>query len=292
MEQPDAGVVVVTWNALPWLEQCLDSVRGRETVVVDHGSTDGTVAFVHERYPDVRVIEQENKGMGGGNNAGMRVVGGRYFFLLNSDAWVKGDGLAKLVQLADAHPEAAVVGPMLLNTDGTLQRSARGEPTLWGLATEYLFLRKLAPHTRLLNPLYRGDFDHDELAEVDWLYGPALLVRREAADAVGLFDEDFFMFSEEVDWLTRFREAGWKVLFYPGAEVVHVGGASHGGRLYVENLRGHLRFFAKHKGMKEAERARLLLLWSLRLRVILLRREDYRAGVRFLSSGNARALLS
>ena len=292
MEQPDAGVVVVTWNALPWIEQCLDSVRGRETVVVDHGSTDGTVAFVHERYPDVRVIEQENKGMGAGNNAGMRIVGGRYFFLLNSDAWVKGDGLGKLVQLADAHPEAAVVGPMLLNTDGTLQRSARGEPTLWGLATEYLFLRKLAPHTRLLNPLYRGDFDHDELAEVDWLYGPALLVRREAADAVGLFDEDFFMFSEEVDWLTRFREAGWKVLFYPGAEVVHVGGASHGGRLYVENLRGHLRFFAKHKGMKEAERARLLLLWSLRLRAVLLRREDYRAGARFLSSGNARALLS
>jgi N-acetylglucosaminyl-diphospho-decaprenol L-rhamnosyltransferase len=292
MAQPDVGVVVVTWNALPWLEQCLDSVRGRETVVVDHGSTDGTVAFVQERYPDVLVIEQENKGMGGGNNAGMRIVGGRYFFLLNSDAWVKGDGLARLVQLADAHPEAAVVGPMLLNTDGTLQRSARGEPTLWGLATEYLYLRKLAPHTRALNPLYRGDFAHDELAEVDWLYGPALLVRREAADAVGLFDEDFFMFSEEVDWLTRFREAGWKVLFYPGAEVVHVGGASHGGRLYVENLRGHLRFFAKHKGMKEAERARLLLLWSLRLRAVLLRREDYRAGARFLSSGNARALLS
>ena len=86
--------------------------------------------------------------MGGGNNAGMRVVGGREF-LLNSDAWAKGDGLAKLVQLADAHPEAAVVGPMLLNTDGTLQRSARGEPTWPGLATEYLYLRKLAPHTRL-----------------------------------------------------------------------------------------------------------------------------------------------
>jgi N-acetylglucosaminyl-diphospho-decaprenol L-rhamnosyltransferase len=292
MEQPDVSVVVVTWNALPWVEQCLDSVGGRETIVVDHGSTDGTVAFVRDRYPGVRVIEQENKGMGGGNNTGMRVADGRYFFLLNSDAWVLGDGLDRLVELADAHPEAAVVGPRLLNTDGTLQRSARGEPSVWRLATEYLFIRKLAPHSRLLNPLYRGDFAHDELAEVDWLYGPALLVRREAADAVGLFDEDFFMFSEEVDWLTRFRRAGWKVLFFPGAEVVHVGGASHGGQLYVENLRGHLRFLAKHKGLKEAERARRLLLWSLRLRSLLLRREDYRAGVRFLSSGNARSLLS
>jgi N-acetylglucosaminyl-diphospho-decaprenol L-rhamnosyltransferase len=287
----DVSVVIVTWNALPWLEQCLESVRGREIVVVDHGSTDGTLDFVRERYPEVRVIEQENKGMGGGNNAGMRAAGGRYFFLLNSDAWVVDDALDRLVAFADEHPEAAVVGPKLLNTDGTLQRSARGEPTLWRLATEYLFIRKLAPRSKRLNPLYRGDFGHDRVEEVDWLFGPALLVRKEAADAVGLFDEDFFMFSEEVDWMTRFRRAGWTVVFFPDAEVVHVGGASHGGRMYVENLRGHLRWFAKHRGAKDAERARKLLLWSLRLRALVLRREDYREGVRFLSSGNARSLI-
>jgi N-acetylglucosaminyl-diphospho-decaprenol L-rhamnosyltransferase len=287
----DVSVVIVTWNALPWLEQCLESVRGREIVVVDHGSTDGTVELVRERFPDVRLIEQENKGMGGGNNAGMRAAGGRYFFLLNSDAWVVDDALDRLVAFADEHPEAAVVGPKLLNTDGTLQRSARGEPTLWRLATEYLFIRKLAPRSKRLNPLYRGDFGHDRVEEVDWLFGPALLVRKEAADAVGLFDEDFFMFSEEVDWMTRFRRAGWTVVFFPDAEVVHVGGASHGGRMYVENLRGHLRWFAKHRGAKDAERARKLLLWSLRLRALVLRREDYREGVRFLSSGNARSLI-
>ena len=154
--------------------------------------------------------------MGGGNNAGMRVARGRYFFLLNSDAWVVGDALERLVRFADEHPEAAVIGPRLLNTDGTLQRSVRGEPTLWRLATEYLFIRKLAPRSQLLNPLYAGGFAHDEVREVESLYGPALLVRREAVDAVGLFDEAFFMFSEEVDWLTRFRRAGWKVLFFPG----------------------------------------------------------------------------
>jgi GT2 family glycosyltransferase len=291
MQPPDLTAIVVTYNALPWLEQCLESVRGHEVVVVDHGSTDGTLAFVRERYPEARVVVQENKGMGGGNNAGMRVAGGRYFFLLNSDAWVVGDGLERLVAHADAHPEAAVVGPRLRNPDGTLQRSVRAEPTLWRLATEYLFLRKLAPRTNLLNPLYVGGFDHERETEADWLFGPALLVRREAADAVGLFDEDFFMFSEEVDWMTRFRRAGWKVLFFPGAEVVHVGGASHGGRMYVENLRGHLRFFAKHRGPKEAERVRRLLLWSLRLRALVLRREVYREGVRFLSSGDASTLI-
>jgi GT2 family glycosyltransferase len=293
---PDVSVVVVTWNALPWLEQCLESVRGRDIVVVDHGSTDGTVDFVRERFPEARLIQQENKGMGGGNNAGMRAANGRYFFLLNSDAWVVndpliGDALDRLIEFADEHPEAAVVGPRLLNTDGTLQRSVRGEPTLWRLATEYLFIRKLAPRSKRLNPLYRGDFDHEQVAEVDWLFGPALLVRREAADAVGLFDENFFMFSEEVDWMTRFRRAGWTVVFFPGAEVMHVGGASHGGRMYVENLRGHLRWFAKHRGAKDAERVRKLLLWSLRLRALVLRREVYREGVRFLSSGNARSLI-
>jgi GT2 family glycosyltransferase len=291
MERPDVTVVIVAWNALPWLERCLDSVSGHDVVIVDNGSTDATVAWVREHHPDVRLVEQENKGMGGGNNAGMRVASGRYFLLLNSDAWVVGDGLGRLVTYADAHPEAAVVGPRLVNTDGTLQRSVRAEPTLWRLATEYLFIRKLAPRSTLLNPLYVGGFAHDVETEADWLYGPALLVRREAADSVGLFDESFFMFSEEVDWMTRFRRAGWKVLFYPGAEVVHVGGASHGGRMYVENLRGHLRFLAKHRGPKTAERARILLLWSLRLRALVLRRDEYREGVRFLSSGDAATLL-
>src|SRR5690242_15438203 len=101
-------VVVVTHNALPWLEQCLDSVARHDLVVVDNGSTDATLDVVRAKRPDARIVEQENKGMGGGNNAGMRVATGRYFFLLNSDAWVLGDGLERLVAYADAHPEAAV----------------------------------------------------------------------------------------------------------------------------------------------------------------------------------------
>jgi GT2 family glycosyltransferase len=294
MAPPDVTVVVVAYDALPWLERCLESVRGRPTILVDHGSTDGTVELVRERFPEVRVLERENRGMGAGNNAGIREAEGRYVFLLNPDAWVVDDALDRLVAFADEHPDAAVVGPRLRNPDGTLQRSVRGEPTLWRVATEYLFVRKLAPRSRLLNPLYAGGFDHARVREAEWLSGPALLVRREAIAAVGLFDEAFFMFGEETDWLTRFRRAGWKVLFFPGAEVVHVGGATHGGRLYVENLRGHLRWFDKHRGPREAERVRRLLLWSLRLRGLLFRGgrgEQYRAGARFLASGSARDLL-
>jgi N-acetylglucosaminyl-diphospho-decaprenol L-rhamnosyltransferase len=291
---PDASVVVVTYNSAAWIERCLDSVRGLETIVVDNGSTDGTVALVRKRFPAVRLLEQENAGMGGGNNAGMRIASGRYFLLLNSDAWVVGDAVAQLVAFADEHPEAAVVGPRLLNPDGSLQRSARAFPTLWRLATEYLFLRKLAPRSRTLNRFYEGGFDHDVVREVDWLFGACLLVRRDAADEVGLFDEDFFMFSEETDWCYRFRQAGWKVYFFPGAEVVHVGGGSHGGGLFAENVRGQLRFLAKHRGAREAERARRLLLAGVRLRLLLFRGErarSYREAARWLASGNAASLL-
>ena len=296
----DVTVVVVTWNGAEHVERCLASVEGYATVVVDNGSTDGTVALVRKRFPGVAVIEQENRGMGGGNNAGMRAArrsgdATRYWFLLNSDAWVVGDGLERLGSLADANPRAAVIGPRLSNPDGSLQRSVRGEPTVWRLATEYLFLRKLGPRSRALNSYYGAGFTHDETREVESLYGAALLVRAEAALEVGLFDEEFFMFSEETDWLHRFRAAGWKVLFTPEAAVVHLGGASHGGRLYGENLRGILRFLAKHRGMREAEQARRLLLWSLRARSLLFRGERgraYRDGARLLASGSAEELLS
>jgi len=109
-----------------------------------------------------------------------------------------------------------------------------------------------------------------------------------------LFDEDFFMFSEETDWCYRFRQAGWRVFFFPGAEAVHVGGASHGGGLFAENVRGHLRFLAKHRGTREAERARRLLLAGVRLRLLLFRgerRRSYREAARWLSSRNAGSLL-
>jgi hypothetical protein len=280
----DVTAVTVTLNGLPWIERCLESLRGVEAIVVDHGSGDGTLEAVR-RFEGVRLIEQENRGYGAGLNTGMRVASGRYHLIINSDAWVVGDAVERLVAFADEHPDAAVVAPRLTNPDGTLQRSVRGFPTLWRLATEYFFLRKLAPRSRALNAFYAGDFDHDEPREVEWVMGACFLVRREAADSVGLFDEDFFLFSEETDWLYRFHEAGWKVWFLPEAEVVHVGAATHGGRMFVENVRGHLRFFAKHYGPYQAERARRLLRVALRLRGLVFRGERgrmYREAARSL----------
>ena len=290
----DAAVVVVTYDALPWIEDCLASVRGEQVVVVDNGSRDGTVALVRERFPEVRLVESENRGLGAGWNVGIRETESRYVLLLNADAWLVGDALARLVAFADERPRAAVVGPRLLNPDGTLQRSVRGFPTLWRLATEYFFLRKLAPGTRALNAFYAGGFDHDEVREAEVVMGACMLVRRDAIDEVGPLDEAFFLFSEETDWCYRFRQAGWDVLFFPAAECVHVRGAAHGGRLYRENLRGHLRFLRKHDGARTAERARRLLLAALRLRGVLFRGERgrvYRETAGWLASGSAVELL-
>lgn len=255
----EASVVVVTYNALPWLEPCLESVRGNELVVVDHGSSDGTVAFVRERFREVTVVEQENRGLAAGWNTGIAHTSGRYVLLLNSDAWLHEGALDALVRCADEHPDAAVVAPRLLNTDGTLQRSVRGYPTLWRIATEYLFLRKLAPRSRFFNAFYGA-------GGIEWIMGAIWLVRRAAIDVVGPADEGFFLFSEETDWAYRFMQAGWSSLLCPEAVATHVYGASHGGRMLAENVRSQLRFLAKHRGPRYARAARVIFVLGLLLR--------------------------
>ena len=291
----EAGVVVTTYNALPWIEQCLQSVRGVETVVVDNASSDGTVSYVRERFAEVRVVEQENLGLAAGWARGLEELRDcRWALILNADAWLVGDALARLVAIGDQHPNAAVVAPKLLNPDGSLQRSVRGFPTRWRLATEYFYLRKLGEHTELLNAFYGAGFDHASEREVECVMGACLLVRRAAIDEVGPPDASFFLFSEEVDWCYRFAKAGWTTLFTPEARCVHVGGASHGGRLYRENLRGLLHFFLKHHGPEEAERVRTILRASLTVRGRIVRGERgavYRDAARWLGTGDVSSLI-
>ncbi len=283
----DIAVVVVTFNAQPWLERCLASVRGYESVIVDHGSTDGTLDVLG-KFPDVRLVEQENKGVGAGWNRGIAETSAPWVLLLNSDVWVLGDAVERLRAFAEERPKAAVVAPRLLNPDGTVQRSVRGYPTLWRLATEFFFLRKLAPRSRALNAFYAGGFDHDEAREVEWVMGAAMLVRREAVEQVGGVDEGFFMFNEESDWMYRFRRAGWQVWFFPGAEVVHVGGEStkrEWGRMFATQVQSHVRFVRKHHGARAATATRAVLLASLAVRGLVFRGErgrTYRQAARAL----------
>jgi N-acetylglucosaminyl-diphospho-decaprenol L-rhamnosyltransferase len=273
---PELAAVVVTYNGLPHVERTLESLGGYETVVVDHGSTDGTLDLVRARFPAVRIVEQENRGLAAGWNRGIREISAPFVLVLNADAWLVDGAAERLAAFAGEHERAGFVAPRLLNPDGSLQPSVRAFPTPWRLATEYLFLRKLAPRSRALNAFYGAGFRHDEVREIDFAKAAGFLLRRAAFDEVGPFDEDFFLFSEETDWCYRLREAGWKSYFYPGAEIVHVGGASwraESATLFTEQVRGHLRFLAKHRGRKTADRARRVLLAGLRLRSLVFRGE-------------------
>lgn len=289
------AAVVVTYGGQPWVERCLESLAGLETVVVDHGSRDGTVELVRERFPEVRVVEQENLGLAAGWNRGLVETDAELVAVVNSDAWLEPGAVDALVACARRRPRAAMVCPRLANPDGSLQRSVRGFPTLWRVATEYLFLRKLAPRSRLLNGFYAAGFDHTSEREVEWAMGACFLLRRAAFDEVGRFDERFFLFSEETDWAWRARALGWSVVFTPQARAVHVGGATHGGTLFLENVRSQLRFFDKHHGRAAAARVRRLLQLALRLRALLFRGErgrQYGEVARRLASSSLDELLA
>src|SRR5439155_9636676 len=189
-----------------------------ELIVVDTGSADGSQELVRERFPHVALVELDaNPGYGGALNEGIARSSAEYLLLVNADAWPLADAVERLLEFAEEEPKAGVVGPRLLNPDGTLQPSVRGFPTLWRLATEYFFLRWLAPHSGALNAFYGSGFDHSSRREADFVVGAVMLVRREMLEEIGTFDTSFFMFDEEIDLCFRARKAGWTVVFWPGA---------------------------------------------------------------------------
>ncbi len=277
----DVSIIIVNWNAQHLLPRCLDAVHREmlasglscETIIVDNDSSDGSVALVRREYPWVQVIETgTNGGMAAGNNAGMLAAEGRNLLLLNSDAFLQPGSLNAMVAAIEESADIGMVSPQLLNDDGSVQRSVRGFPTLWRIATEFLYLRKLAPRTRLFNAYYCGSFAHDHSTDVEWVMGACMMVGRDAIDQVGLMNEAYFMYAEEVDWQYRMHEAGLRVRFDPAAEVVHLGGGSSSrswGTMYPRQVSSIVRFLATCRGHAVARRAQLLISVSMRLRALL-----------------------
>lgn len=281
----DISIIVVSYNSEPYLERSLGAVLPgpREVVVVDNASSDGSAELVRRRFPSARLIELEtNVGFGAACNEGMRIASGRYFLLMNPDAWPVGDAVERLARFADARPELAAAGPRLRSLDGRVQRSAFGYPTaLWlGLPAVTSMPRRREPSNLRRRRIF--------------LVGTALLLRRQAVADVGGFDDRFFMFNEEIDLCWRLNEAGWAVELCPEATFVHVGGASTRAvwpEMYREQLRGHLLFLAKHRGLRQAELARRVLLASTRLRGLIGRDRAAREAAAWLASGHAGRLI-
>lgn len=297
----EVTVVVPTYNSADHVRRCLDGVvgQGYRVVVVDNASQDRTAELVRSTFPEVEVVELGwNAGYGQASNVGIGLTSSRYVLVLNPDAWPLGKAVERLVEAADVSPWAAIVGPRLLTESGRQQQSFRGFPTVWRLATEYFFLRWLAPRSRLLNAFYGAGANPDERGEVEWVVGAAMLLRREAIEEVEGFDPSFFMYDEEVDLAYRLRQRGWEALYYPHAEFVHVGGGSTRLRpreMYREQLRSHVRFLDKHHGRASAERGRKLLLRAMRLRAAVLwgeRRRISADAARWLAGNDLEALLA
>ncbi|MFN8176555.1 MAG: glycosyltransferase [bacterium] len=254
---PEVSVVVVSYETCDLLRRLLASLRAAgsarasEVLVVDNASGDGTVAMLREEFADVRVIANaENVGYSRAVNQAIRAASGRYLLILNPDIEVLPGSVDALVGHMDAHPETGIAGGKLLNSDGTLQYSCRTFYTFATLLHRRTPLGKLFPNSRTVREHLMMDWDHESVREVDWMLGACLMVRREAITDVGLMDERFFMYFEDVDWCYRMKQHGWKVVYVPDARMRHLHRReSAGGGLFNPRLFAHLnsmfRFFDK-----------------------------------------------
>jgi GT2 family glycosyltransferase len=266
-----------------------DDIR-LEVVVIDNASPDEGARIVECEFPQVKLVRSgKNLGFPGGNNLGYRHSTGRYFMLLNSDTVIPKGSLTALVRFADAHPEAGLIGPRVLNPDGSLQMSCRRFPTIGAGLFRNTPLGRLFPKNRYTREYLMSDFSHDEVREVDWLSGCALLARREMIEQIGLLDESFFMYCEDVDWAYRAHQAGWKVLYFPGATIVHEIGRSTDKAVRRMIVQFHLsmyRFFRKHYASTANPLTRAFVAGGLvaRAGLLLARNQSLRLKIQWLNA--------
>ena len=287
-EGVDLSVVIVNWNVRELLGRCLRSilapgarvgkasetlaVQGAEgqgsavwrlavegapactieVIVVDSASSDGSVEMVRRAFPEVGLYaSEENLGYTGGNNLGIEASRGRYVLVLNPDTEVIGAALQAMVAYMEGHPEVGVLGPQLLWPDGTVQSSRRRFPTVGTALIESTFLQKWFPRHPTLRRYRVLDRPDDAVSEVGWVSGACMVVRRAAFEEVGLLDDGYFMYSEEMDWQKRMRDAGWKVVYWPRAQVRHYEGKSSEQVVALRHIRfgrSKVRYFRKHHG--------------------------------------------
>ncbi|HEX8834424.1 MAG TPA: glycosyltransferase family 2 protein [Abditibacteriaceae bacterium] len=251
------SVVILNWNACDFLVEALRSIVSQnwrhdiEVIVVDNNSTlDTSVETVRHDFPQARLIAHDkNIGFSAGNNLGYKAARGRHILFLNPDTVVHDGAFDTLIDWMDAHPEAGACGPKLLNSDGSLQASCRAFPSVGAGFFRNTFLGRMFPNNPWTRSYLMLGFNHDREAEVDWLSGSALFVRREALEQIGAWDEEYFMYCEDVDLCYRLKAAGWKRVYVPQAVITHrIGGSSDWaqGAMIRQHHGSMLLFYRKH----------------------------------------------
>jgi GT2 family glycosyltransferase len=272
----DISVVIVGWNAKHYLELCLNSLaqdpprRSLEVLVVDNASADGSVEMIEEKFAWVKLIRSDvNLGFAKGNNVAIRQCQGRYIALVNPDVIVFPGCLDALADFLDENPKVGNVGPRVFNPDMSQQSTCRRFPTLWNNFCSAAALATTFTKSRIFAGEHMWYFAHDRTLAVDVLVGCFSMIRRETFNQVGLLDEDLFMYGDDVDWCRRCWNAGWQVVFYPGARAIHDRGkitASYPVRFAVAQQRSVLHYWTKHHSFLGVLGMRSIMLFHHLLR--------------------------
>lgn len=261
-EELDVTAIIVNYNTRALLHQCVDALRAGVTgltlqiVIVDNGSRDGSQELLRAEFNDCELIfNPTNVGFGRANNQAVAAARGRYLLLLNTDAFVAADSVARTVAFLDEHPVYGLLGVRLVGRDGVLQPSCRYFPTPWNEFVSRAGLERFFPRTRMIDDM---NWDHASPRDCDWVPGCYYLVRRSVVEKVGLFDPRYFLYYEEVDHCRAVKAAGWQVAYYPHTTVVHIGGesaksdselTSSGRQISALQIESGLLYYRKHHGL-------------------------------------------
>lgn len=274
MPRPDISIIIVNWKVRDLLDQCLASIFAYqknyilEIFVVDNASGDGSVEMVRKKYPTVNLIPLEkNIGFGPANNLALKKSTADYIFLLNPDTEITAGFFDIILDYAKNHPQLAVVGPRIINQDGSQQDSIRRFPDLLSQILILLKLKNVLHNNILLNRYLCKDFDYSQEQSVDQIMGAAMFIKREVFDKIGLFDEKFFIWFEEVDLCKRIIKAGLEIKYFPQAKIIHWGGKSFSKNHLIKKQiifnRSLLYYFIKHKALWQT--VIILCLWPLNI---------------------------
>lgn len=277
---PDVSVVIVNWNTRDLLRDCLASLAAQtttphEVIVVDNASTDGSAAMVRDEFPAVVLIANpDNRGFAGANNQGLAVARGRHLLLLNPDTLVLDHAIERMLVWLALHPDVGCAGCQVLEAPGVLQRTCFADPGPLNLAIVEMGLMRLAPWLRFFGRPWYLDWDRRSARDVDVVSGMFMLVPRPVMDRVGMLDEAFFIYAEEADWCRRIRKAGWRCVFAPEAQIIHLDGGSKStaqirSKMHVQMQKSHLIYARKHGGWPAHAAVWALFVGSALLRGLL-----------------------
>jgi len=274
----DLTVIILNWNTRDDLRVSLGSIfeqefrHSIEVIVADNASEDGSREMVRLEFPKARLVEHEgNIGFCAGNNRAIPQDPGRYVLFLNADTRVTPCALDTLIDFADSAPDAGIIGPKLLNQDGSLQYSCRRFPNMGAGFFRNTPLGRLFPKNRYTQDYLMSDWDHASMRDVDWVSGAALMIRRETLAKVGGFDEGFYMYCEDVDLCYRAQKAGWRVVYFPDSVIYHIIGRSSDQVPTRATFYFHTsmyRFYKKHYARSTSVFIRPLIIPGLMARAI------------------------